>query len=68
MFTLLCIYATINTHWVRPDLLRDCDVYHAVVRWMICCSLIILHLFYNQKVDAIELKKVSMSVLREYQS
>ena len=35
---------------------------------MIFCSLIILHLFYNQKVDAIELKKVSMSVLREYQS
>ena len=31
-------------------------------------SLIILHLFYDQKVDAVELIKVSMSVLRKYQS
>ena len=30
--------------------------------------MIILHLFYDQKVDAVELIKVSMSVLRKYQS
>jgi len=30
--------------------------------------LIILHLFYDQKVDAVELIKVSMSMLRKYQS
>ena len=30
--------------------------------------MIILHLFYDQKVDAVELIKVSMSMLRKYQS